>query len=159
MKEEYAEEEPEGLQLMGKSVPVFKNKQAAKPKEAGGINIPEKPESNNIHRVVLPKEVEEEYDDQREDWIRPVSRNSGVSATPGSASITLNAVGTTAPAEDTFSRGALSDTADLPPITPVATPKAVHLRSRDKAGLSKSLMISKNRRNLRNSTGFLPSIS
>ena len=157
VKEEYAEEEPEGLQLMGKSVPVFKNKQAAKPKEAGGINIPEKPESNNIHRVVLPKEMEEEYDDQREDWIRPVSRNNGVSATPGSASITLNAVGTTAPAEDTFSRGALSDTADLPPITPVATPKpvamtaaaqtvsesesdgAVHLRSRDKAGLSKSL--------------------
>ena len=158
VKEEYAEEEPEGLQLMGKSVPVFKNKPVAKKKEAGGINIPEKPESNNIHRVVLPKEVEEEYDDQREDWIRPVSRNSGTGTTPGTASITLNAVGTTAPAEDeTFARGALSDTADMPPVTPVATPKpvavaaaaqtatesesdgAVHLRSRDKAGLSKSL--------------------
>lgn len=172
-KPEYTEEEaPEGLQLMGKSVPVFKNRNkntsvTAAAANQGGINIPEKPETNNIHRVVLPKEAEEEYDDQREDWIRPVSGNNAAGTMQGNASITLNAVGTTSyeEEEEDLSKGSLSDTADLPPVTPVAVVKpvaqtaakmyasgengevstasgqgdSVHLRSRDKAGLSKSL--------------------
>lgn len=157
MKPEYAEEEsaPEGLQLMGKSVPVFKNKNktSVSAQNAGGISIPEKPESNNIHRVVLPKN-EEEDDDLREDWIRPVSRSERQTASDN-GNIVLKPVGTTSYEEDSrsLSRGSLSDTADMPvsPVAPVIAPTpapvadaassdgVVHLRSRDKAGLSKNL--------------------
>ena len=169
VKREYEEdvEAQEGLQLMNSSVPVFKNKtkSSVSAKNAGGISIPDKPETNDIHRVHAPVSENNDTDDQREDWIRPVSSGSVQRADTGNivlspaATVPGNASFSVKEESRTFSRGEIHEVTAEPEVslTPMAraavsgnvpseapnneasNDQAVHLRSRDKAGLSKNL--------------------
>ena len=163
------EEEPaeEGIRLMNKSVPVVKPKaerrSSVNPANNSKVNVPDKPESNDIHRIVPPKE---ETDEEREDWIRPVSYGERAAGnTPSEeGNIVLAARATSAQEEQpqrSFARGDLSSeeteevSASLTPLAKMAVAKnessfteeestvkkegVSHLRSRDNAGLSKSL--------------------
>ena len=77
-KREPEERESAGLHLMNDRVASRKAEPDVKnTKPAGGISLPEKPETKNIHRVEMPDT--DENDGGTEDWIRPVTT---VAATP-----------------------------------------------------------------------------
>ena len=76
-KRDPEERESAGLHLMNDRVASRKaetDKKISQP--AGGISLPDKPETKNIHRVEMPES--DDNDGGTEDWIRPVT----VSATP-----------------------------------------------------------------------------
>ena len=154
------------LQLMNQTV-TSPAKTSAKPsvrtaQEAGGISLEKKPESNNIHRVVLPKM--EEHEDS-EEWIRPVESTP---VSKGESSLNIREITPTVVEEDipddTFGEYTAEPIEEEAPVFDIAparknSPNApiegqqfingaetapseggvAHLRSRDKAGLSYNL--------------------
>ena len=150
-QEESKEESEDGLRLMNSSVPARKQTAATKnpsaARLAGGIQIQEtaKAESNNIHRVVPPQTDEE---NESEDWIRPVKRvypeensNKVIAATPVSEKQDIEEI---TPVNRTLAKGEIAGQQHIEDVMPVSvneekTDEVVHLRSRDKAGLTKSL--------------------
>ncbi len=149
-REREEEESDDGLRLMNSSVPAAKTKEPTRNPEAarnaGGIHIAEtnKAESNNIHRVVLP---EEDEDNPSEDWIRPVKRvypeenNKVITAAPVKETKDIEEI---APVPvRTLAKGEIAGQQHIEDVMPVKTEEptqeVVHLRSRDKADLSKNL--------------------